>query len=285
MFQIHIPAVKAFSVKEALKLIEENGKVLNGGTDILVIAKEIGISAEKLVDISGIEELKQIEVSAKKIVIGGAVTIDEAKNNPIIRSEFPALVFAAEQFASPQIRNRATWAGNIANASPAGDGMTALYAYDAVIQLRSKNGRRKIPLTEFVKGVRKTQLCEGEIITGIILPRGHGGEHFGSFIKVGQRKTLAISKVMVAVSALIKAGKIKKIGIALGAVAPVILRLTEVEQFLTGKKIDRDEAVRAGELARQAVKAIDDIRSTADYRKKVAGVIVERAILGLKSIE
>jgi len=90
---------------------------------------------------------------------------------------------------------------------------------------------------------------------------------------------------MVAVSALIKAGKIKKIGIALGAVAPVILRLTEVEQFLTGKKIDRDEAVRAGELARQAVKAIDDIRSTADYRKKVAGVIVERAILGLKSIE
>ncbi len=284
MFQVHIPAVRATTFKDAFALVENGGRWLNGGTDILVLAKENALSAERLVDISSIPELRQVTVQPKKVIIGAAVSIGEMMRHPVIRAEFPALVMAGSWFASPQIRNRATMAGNVANASPAGDTLPALYAYDAQLTLRKKTGRRTVGIAEFILGVRKTILEPGELITEIVLPR-IAGRHLGSFIKIGQRQSLAISKTMIAVAATLHGGgAVKRIGIAIGAVAPTILRIEAAESLITGKKITAALAGEARKQALEAVRPIDDIRSTAEYRRHVSGVITERALLNLKSL-
>lgn len=263
----------------------EGGRILAGGTDVLVQAKENMIAAERLIDISSLPELRGFEINTKKILIGAAVSLTEVMTHPLVRAEFPALVMACDVFASPQIRNRATLAGNIANASPAGDTIPALHAYDAIVQIRGRSGRRSVPVTEFASAPRKTVLAPGEIITEIALPRTHG-VHKGMFIKIGQRKSLAISKTMVAVATTeFSAGTVKRIGIALGAVAPTIIRLPEAEALFAGKKVTRELALQARAIAEAAVRPIDDIRSTAEYRRKVSGVIVERGLLGLKSLD
>jgi len=286
MYQVTIPAIRANSLKEAFSLLEDGGKIINGGTDILVYAKEEELPYRHLVDITGIKELKNINVYGNKIVIGGAVTINEAMRNEIIKREFPVIVFAGNNFASTQIRNRATFAGNIVNASPAADAAAALYTCDALLQLKSPSGRREISLLDFIKGPRKTDIQETEIITGIVLPRKRGGKHKAAFIKIGQRKALAISKVMVAVSAIVSPKNVlNKIAIAIGAVAPVILRLSEIENLLVGKVITKELAETAKEIAMRTVTPIDDIRSTAEYRRKMAGVIVKRALLNLEQVE
>ncbi|MEK8023820.1 MAG: xanthine dehydrogenase family protein subunit M [Candidatus Hydrogenedentota bacterium] len=290
MFQVTVPCVRAKSIREALAMAADGGRILAGGTDVLVLAKENMITSERLIDISSIPELRGIEINSKKIIIGAAVSLTEVMTHPLIRAEFPALVMACDVFASPQIRNRATLAGNIANASPAGDTIPALYAYDAIVQIRGRSsgspgGRRSVPATEFVSAPRRTALEPGDLITEIVLPRTHG-THKGMFIKIGQRKSLAISKTMVAVATTeFSAGTIKHIGIALGAVAPTIIRLPDAEALLTGKKVTRELARQARAFAEAAVRPIDDIRSTADYRRKVSGVIVERGLLGLRILE
>lgn len=284
MFQVHIPAVRAATLKDAFALVEDGGRWLNGGTDILVQAKEHMVEAARFVDISSIPELRAITVQPKKLVLGAATTVSEAMRHPLVREEFPALAMAGSWFASPQIRNRATMAGNIANASPAGDTIPALYAYDAQLTLRKKSGRRTVALREFIQGVRKTLLEPGELIAEIVLPRV-AGRHLGSFIKIGQRQSLAISKTMIAVAATLHAGgTVKRIGIALGAVAPTILRLEEAERLLVGKKITPALAAEARRIALEAVRPIDDVRSTASYRRHVSGVIAERGLLQLASL-
>jgi CO/xanthine dehydrogenase FAD-binding subunit len=283
MFQVFIPTVHAKDLKDALALVAEPGsRILMGGTDILVQAKEEMVAAARLVDVSGIPELRDVTVTAKKVVIGAGVRLSELQRHPVIRSDFPALVSAINVFASPQIRNRATLTGNIANASPAGDTLPPLYAYDAVLTLRKKIGRRQVTLAEFIHGPRKTLLEPGEMITEITLPRSSGEAH-GIFIKIGQRKALAISKTNCAVAASLSPnGTVKRIGIAVGSVAPVILRLTAAEANLLGRTITPELAAEARRIAVEAVRPIDDIRSTAGYRRKVTGVIVERALLGLR---
>lgn len=282
MFQISVPAVRARNLREVFTMLGEGGKILAGGTDVLVQAKEIKPAFERMIDITAIEELRGITVTPKKISIGAATSLTEVMNHPEIRAEFPALVMAIELFASPQIRNRATLSGNLANASPAGDTIPALYACAAVLTLRGRGGKRLVPATEFILAPRKTLLAPDEIIFEITLPRA-SGEHLGAFIKMGQRKSLAISKTMVAVASTeTRAGIVKRIGIALGAVAPTIIRLPEAENEIVGKKITPELAKRARAIAENAVRPIDDIRSTADYRRKVSGVIVERALLNLQ---
>lgn len=281
MFQVPVPAVRAKNLREALAMLAEGGKILAGGTDVLVQAKEHAPAFERMIDISGIEELHGIEVSAKKVTIGAVTDLTKVMNHPVVRSDFPALVMAIELFASPQIRNRATLAGNLVNASPAGDTLPALYSYEALIQIRGRNTKRSVPILEFILAPRKTVLAAGEIVSEIVLPRT-SGTHLGSFIKMGQRKSLAISKTMVAVSATTSSsGVVKRLGIALGAVAPTIIRLPEAEALIIGKKITPELAKQARSIAEKAVKPIDDIRSTADYRRRVSGVIVERGLLGL----
>jgi len=284
MFQVPIPAVRAKTLKDLFVLMNEGGRILAGGTDIIVQAKEVAPSVERMIDITGISELRGITVTPKKVSIGAVASLTDVMTHSVIRAEFPALVMACNVFASPQIRNRATLAGNIANASPAGDTLPALYSYDAVIQLRGKNSKRSVPVMEFILAPRITVMEAGEIIVEITLNRS-SGEHLGSFIKMGQRKSLAISKTMVSVAAIRGAsGTIKKIGIALGAVAPTIIRLPEAEELVLGKKITPELAEQARRIAEKAVRPIDDIRSTADYRRKVSGVIVQRALLGLSAV-
>lgn len=284
MFQVSIPAVRAATLKDAFALIENGGRWLNGGTDILVQAKEHMVEAARLVDISSIPELRAITVQPKKLILGAATTISEVMENPLVREEFPALAMACHWFASPQIRNRATVAGNIANASPAGDTLPALYAYDAQLTLRRKSGRRTVALRDFIRGVRSTLLEPGELIAEIVLPRV-AGRHLGAFIKIGQRRSLAISKTMIAVAATLNSGgAVKRVGVALGAVAPTIVRIEEAERLLVGKKITPALAAEVRRIAVATVRPIDDIRSTAEYRRHVSGVIAERALLQLKSL-
>lgn len=267
---------------ELFALIRGEGRrILAGGTDLLVQAKEGVVAEEILVDLTGVEELRGIQARDGTIRIGAAVTHAEIAESSLLRRHVPALPLAAVWIGSAQIRSRGTIGGNIVNASPAGDLLPALYACGAVVHIRSRTGRRSLPIGEFILAPRKTALRRGEIVTHVAVPKARG-RALGAFVKVGARRALAISKVMVGVHAVAgRDGKIASIGIGLGAVAPTILRAREAEKILSGRAVTPEAAVEAGALAAAASRPIDDVRSTADYRRKVTAAAVERALLAL----
>lgn len=276
--------VRPRNLAEALDLLREPGaRILAGGTDLVVQAKEGVVDETLWIDVSGLREIRRIDETPREVRIGAAVTHAEIVESAVVRRWCPALPMACRWVGSPQIQNRGTLAGNLANASPAGDALPALWAADAVVHLRSRKGRRAIPVAAFMLGPRKTARKAGEMITHISIPKRPDRRAcaLGAFVKIGQRQSLAISKVMVGVHALAADGRILSAGIGLGAVAPTILRAREAERLVAGKEITPDLAAEAGALAAAAARPIDDVRSTAAYRRRVTAVAVERALLAL----
>jgi CO/xanthine dehydrogenase FAD-binding subunit len=282
--------IRPRNVAACLDLIAEPGvRILAGGTDLVVQAKE-GVVAEAIwVDVSALEEIRGIEETPRDVRIGAATTHAEIVESPVIRRRVPALPMACRWVGSPQIQNAGTLGGNLANASPAGDALPALWAADAVVHVRSRRGRRAIPVAAFMLGPRRTALKRGEMITQISIPKrpAKKARSLGAFVKIGSRRSLAISKVMVGVHALAAdgqgrpGGRIVSIGIGLGAVAPTILRAREAERLVAGREVTPDIAAEAGALAAAAAKPIDDVRSTAAYRRRATAAAVERALLAL----
>jgi len=265
------------TLTEALEtLARTNGTILSGGTDLFPALTDQVLKGV-VVDISAIEELRGICVTAEHIEIGGRTTWSEIVKAPLPPG-LDGLKAAAREVGSVQIQNQATVAGNICNASPAADGVVALMALDAEVVLASTSGERTLALTEFVLGNRKTQRRAKEILTRVRIPRRLENAA-ASFLKLGARRYLVISIVMVAVN-LVRDGEgnITEAVICVGSCAPKAVRLRELEQALVGKpgRNGLPLTVRAEHFA--GLSPIDDLRGTAAYRFEAALVLVERAL-------
>jgi len=264
------------SLEEALELLAQRpGEVrpLAGGTDALVKAKDGLLDRASFFDVSGMRELREIEEQNAFVRIGAAVTHSELVASPLVARYLPALPPACAVIGGPQIRNRGTLGGNLANASPAADTLPALYAADAIVELCSVSERRELPIAHFFTGPRQTLLAPDELILAVRVPKRQGLR--GAFLRLGQRQAQAISKVSVAVTAAFEDGVATDVRIAFGAVAPTVIRVPDAETALQrGGPGALDEAVAA---AREAVKPIDDLRSSKEYRRSMSGVLLRRA--------
>ncbi|MGB2633774.1 MAG: FAD binding domain-containing protein [Candidatus Acidiferrum sp.] len=269
----------------ALSLMEQEPGAwlpIAGGTDVMVQFSAGTLRARKLVSIWNLPELRQIEISPDEIRIGAACTYTDLREHEIINREFPLLPVAARWTGGIANQNRGTLGGNIVNASPAGDSLPPLLAYEAELILISARGERRVPYGNFHIGYRKTRLSAGELIRAICLKRRYS-EYDAHARKVGARNAQAISKVCLAALARIKDGVVQDVRLAMGSVAPVPLRLTETERVLKSKTVNARLIQDAKKVAAAEVRPIDDIRSSARYRTAVAGNLVAEFLEKLAS--
>ncbi|HLV87765.1 MAG TPA: 2-oxo-4-hydroxy-4-carboxy-5-ureidoimidazoline decarboxylase [Candidatus Sulfotelmatobacter sp.] len=245
-----------------------------GGTDLMVQYAAGKLAARKLVSLWNLPELRSILVGDGEIVIGACCTYTDLLEHQIVRREFPLLATAARWTGGVANQNRGTLGGNIVNASPAGDSLPALLAYEAELLLVSVRGERRVPYVDFHTGYKKTLLAPDELIRAVCLPR-----HFSSYIpytrKVGARNAQAISKVCVAALGRVVEGVIQDVRIAAGSVAATPLRLRATEAAVRGRTVDASVIATARQSAMREIRPIDDIRSIAAYRSAVLGNLVE----------
>jgi CO/xanthine dehydrogenase FAD-binding subunit len=215
---------------------------------------------------------------ASTVTLGAGVTWSEIENDPL-RELVPALAEAARTVGSPQIRHAGTVGGNLATCSPAGDGLPVLAAVDAIVGLVSASGRRSLPVAEFMVGVKRTALQAGEMIETITLPLLDGWQGYS---KVGVRNAMVIATASACVATDVSSRSVR---IALGSVAPTVIRCADAEAFAVGavdwdaRTVTAAAAKEFGELASAASRPIDDHRSTAAYRRHAVGVMAERLLL------
>lgn len=269
------------NLTEVLTLLSQygpDGKLLAGGTNMVVELRDGHHNGKSLVDLSHLEELRGISKQDGYIMIGGGTTISELIDHPLIGAHAGILKEAARLFANPLVRNRATVAGNLVDASPAADTAPPLLALNAEVQLMSQTATRWIKLENFITGVRKTLLQPGEVMVAIRWPVPPA-RSAGAYTKVGLRKADAISVLSVAVMiTLDETGVCSQTSIALGAVAPKPFRAHEAEALLTGKVPDTALIAETAHLAAESTRPIDDIRGTAAYRKRVVAITVRRLL-------
>ncbi len=270
------------SLKDALETLQKSqgtARIVAGATDlILELERGLHPHIHQLIDITRLPALDQIEMDKEGWVsIGPMVTHNHCVQSEIIRASAPLLAEACWEVGSPQIRNRATLAGNLITASPANDTITPLMALDAQVTLTSINGQRDVPLNDFYTGVRKTVLAPNELLTAIRF-RAMDTNQRGTFIKLALRRAQAISVINVAVLLTRAAETVTKAVITLGAVAPTIIHAKSAEQFLTNKPLTKETIEEAAALAAQDATPIDDLRSSAAYRKEMVRVITRRSL-------
>ncbi len=252
-------------------------RLIAGGTDLLAQAKDPGFPAATWIDIWGLDELRGIQLTDDTISLGANVTMNDVESSAELKAEARALWDGCYAAGSVQIRNRATLGGNAGNASPAADSVPGLISLGAQVHLQSKaRGERTVLLEELALSPRKTVIKSDELITRFSFPRVPNQR--GAFIRLGQRKAQAISKVSVAASAAFDGPTVTQIRIALGAVAATVIRAPKTEAFLLGKTLDPSVLIQAMELVRQEATPIDDIRSTQAYRLRAIGVVLKRVL-------
>jgi xanthine dehydrogenase small subunit len=249
-----------------------------GGTDIMVsITGELGPIPERMLDLSRVDELRGISLDDGALLLGARTTYTEIRRSALCREHLPALVEAAATIGAAQIQNRGTLGGNIANASPAGDTLPVLLATDALLLVGGQRGEREIAAEEFFVGYRKTALAPDELILQVKFPLPRGREV--RFRKVGTRRAQAISKVVIAI-AWEDFGSTgwSNVRIALGSVAATPLRAHATEAMLEATHPTPEVADRAAETLAGELQPIDDVRSTADYRRVVSARILHRLL-------
>ncbi len=241
-------------------------KLIAGGTDLMVQANIQHIHYTHLIDLGNIKELHGIKLEKGEINIGANVTMTQLLKSEIIQKYLPVLIKALNQMASTQIRNSATLAGNIANASPVADGATTLLALEAKVILASKNNERTVKLANFYHGYKKTVLKSDEIIKAFTISIPAETNVFMSFIKSAKRKAVDISGVVSMLVIEYKNGTITKAVLSFGGVAPYPALATKTMAFLSKKKLEDSWFKNAGETAMREFKPISDIRGGEEYR-------------------
>ena len=274
--------IAAKDVGHAVALLGEYGakaKVLAGGTDLLVELKSAADGPEIVVDISRVRELKDIAIVDDGLRIGAAVTHADLMRSPIITGMFPALADAAHSIGAMQTRNLGTLAGNLVTCVPSMDSGPALIALDASVTVAGPSGQRRIPLTDLFVGPRKTSLKPGELLIDIVIPKENLGKPV-AFEKFGLRKGQALALVNAAASFWVDRNKSAFAAprIALGAVAPTVIRAPKAEAYLAGRKISAEAMAEAGRIAATEAKPISDFRASAEYRRDLVAVLVKRAL-------
>jgi CO/xanthine dehydrogenase FAD-binding subunit len=245
-----------------------------GGTELMVAHAAGLLRAQKLISLSGLTELGFICVDQDSIAIGGGVTFGQIRRHAIIASDFPLLSKAAGWIGSIANQNRATLAGNIVNGSPAADAPPALLVYDAEIELISRRGSRRIAYTEFHLGYKQSVLEPDELVFALHLPRRFAN-HSQYLRKVGTRKAMAITKVALAATAVVEQKLVIEIHLAAASLADRPVRLAATEAAILGKTLSPATRAAARQTLLNEVRPIDDIRSTAMYRKHVAANLLD----------
>ncbi|HEY4242274.1 MAG TPA: xanthine dehydrogenase family protein subunit M [Kofleriaceae bacterium] len=247
--------------------------VLAGGTDLMVNANHKAEPAG-ILDLWRLDAIGGIRASEATIEIGAGATWHEVERHEVIRAKLPALAQAAREIGALQIQARATLGGNVGTSSPVGDSLPVLLALDATLEVASVRGRRRVPYREWCTGYRKTQLAPDELIASASIPVPPASTRV-VFRKVGTRRAQSISKVMGAAAIALDGDLVTSARVALGAVADRPVRIALVEQQVVGLRLGpAAEAARAA--LRGAIRPIDDVRSTASYRRTVAENLVAR---------
>ena len=255
-------------------------KLLAGGTDVCVLINSGKISPAGIISIRNLSGISEIEETGNFVSIGALSTHAKIAASPLIIEHLPALAKACKTVGAVQIQNAGTIGGNVANASPAGDTLPVLLAYDATVIANSIRGERKIKFADFFTGYRKLALAPDEIITKFIIPKRHTAE-VSDFYKVGTRRAQAISKVMGCFAAHLDGKALLSVSIAFGSIAPTPVRLSKTETMLTSRKFTLAAIDEACEIAKTEFEPIDDIRSTAEYRSHLVAVMLRRFLTSL----
>jgi CO/xanthine dehydrogenase FAD-binding subunit len=245
-----------------------------GGTELMVAYAAGRLSARKLVSLWGIAGLRSIDTTEGALRIGACATFCDLRRNQTVAEDFPLLARAASWIGAIANQSRATLGGNLVNGSPAADSSPALLVYDAELELVSVRGKRTIPYSKFHTGYKKSVLAPDELVRAIYLPRRFAQQrHY--LRKVGTRRAMAIAKVALAGTALVERGVVSEIRLAAASLAPFPLRLSRTEGTLLGQTLGEDRIRTAREALLKEAQPIDDIRSTAGYRKCVAANLLE----------
>ena len=272
------------SVGEALELLaqhRERARIVAGGTDLLIeLERGLRPGVDILIDITRVPELDTIALHGDEIRIGCLVTHNRVVASDLIVRRALPLAQACWEVGAPQIRNRATVAGNVVTGSPANDTITPLWALDAYVILNSLEGERTVPLSQFYTGVRRTVMRPDELLTGIAFPALSERER-GIFLKLGLRRAQAISVVNAATIVSFDGEIVTRAAITLGSVAPTIFRAVTAEESLVGRALTAETIAEAARLAASASTPIDDIRGTASYRAEMVRVLVARGLQAL----
>lgn len=275
--------LEARNLRHAIALAQEHGddaRIVAGSTDFLVRWRQDTWRPKYVINIGNIAGLKRVSFTTRSgLRLGSLVTVRELETNPVIRQRYPALAASAAAFAGVQIRNLATVGGNICNASPAGDTLPALLAFDAQCRIAGPAGERTVPLDRFFTGPGGTVLERGEVLTEVRLPlppRVSGS----LYIKHSPRGAMDIATLGVAsLVSLRDRGRVcHEVKIALGAVAPTPLRAYSAEDLLRGQPITPELLSRAAQEARSCATPIDDVRGSAAHRRDMVGVLTLRTL-------
>jgi CO/xanthine dehydrogenase FAD-binding subunit len=268
------------TLAEAYALLADGPlRPIAGGTDLMVqITGELGPPPERMLDLSRLADLRGIAIEDGSLVIGARSTFTEIRRSALCREHLPALVDAAATIGAVQIQNRATIGGNAVNASPAGDSLPVLLATDAILVAGSARGERDIPVGGFWTAYRTTALAPDELLLRIRIPVVAGREV--RFRKVGTRRAQAISKVVMALAWRdgVPDSRWTQVRLGLGSLADRPIRASETEAALEGAAPTPETAARAAAALAAEIHPIDDVRSTADYRRVVAARVLHRLI-------
>jgi len=278
------PVVSPRSLAEAYALLaREPHRALAGGTDLLVqLTGEIGPPPDRVLDLSRLDELRGVAVHDGVLELGALATYTQIRRSAACREHVPALVDAAATIGATQIQNRGTIGGNVMNASPAGDTLPVLLALDAVLVLGGPAGEREVAATAFWPAYRRTAARPDELLLRIRVPLAADREQ--RFRKVGTRRAQAISKVVVA-AAWRRHTEWRDVRIALGSIAPTPVRIVEAEAALEGRPRDLASIEAAVNALGAAIQPIDDVRSTAAYRREAARRVVRRLLSDAAGLE
>jgi len=278
-------AYSVATLAEAYAVLAEQGsrvRVIAGGTDLMVLMNAQQLAAVSFLDIWRVGELRGISDEGDHLRIGALTTYTELIRSPLIQEAAPSLVAASRTIGAVQIQNRGTLGGNIVNGSPAGDSLPVLAAYDAELEIGSLRGARRVAFNTFYTGYRQTVLAADELLVAVRLPKLTAGER-DFFFKVGTRRAQAISKVVMAARAQVSERVIEAIRIAIGSVAPTVIRAPQTEALLTGQTISPDLIKRAQAAIAGEVSPITDLRSTEHYRRTVTGTVLAKCLRRLGS--
>ncbi len=284
-FTYHAPT----TLEQAFGLLAEyegNCKLLAGGTDVFPALKTARLAVDHIINVRGIEELTELGTDAKGALrIGAATSLTDVENHPTVRESYPALEASIWELATKQVRNKGTVVGNLCNASPAADTATPLMAYGAIAEIVGPAGTREVPVEDLITGPGRTCLAATELVRAIRIPAPAAGTR-SIYLKFSPRSKVDIAAVNLAATLVLDAeDQVTGANIFLGTVAPVPMRAARAANLLIGKELTDAQIEVAATEAGSECSPITDFRATAEYKRRIVGVLCRRALENLQTLE